>query len=316
LRVAICVGTFQRTELLRKLLHGLSALRFTKVSRPQIEVIIVDNDAAQSARAACDYADFPWKLRYLSEPRRGIAKVRNRAVSEVGDADFIAFLDDDETPSPEWLDELLCTQAQSLADVVAGRVMPVYSEEVPGWIRTGKFFDRLIEPTGRSIELCSTNNVLIRRDILNTIAGFDEQFDLTGGEDTHFFLRIQRSGFRMVASREAAVYESVSRIRANSRWILRRGFQSGNSWALCERDLDPRPRTAIARCCKAIIHIVVGLVKLIPGVVSGKAQTVNALRQGFLGAGMLAGVVGHRFLPYRLAGSDSIKETAASSAQG
>ena len=316
MRVAICIATFRRPEFLQNLLAAIGQLRFQKVSRPEIEVVVVDNDVSRSAEPVCTLSDFPWTIRYVAEPCRGIARVRNRAIVEVMGADFLAFIDDDEAPAPQWLDELLWTQSQFQADIVCGSVLPAFSDGVPSWVRSGGFFERLVFPTGQAVELCSTNNVLVRRDILRSVPSFDEQFDLTGGEDTHFFLRVRRSGFRMVFSREAIVYESVSAGRANLKWILRRGFQSGNSWALCERDLDPRLRVALLRGCKGIIHMGVGVVTLIPALFSGKARVVLSLRKIFLGTGMLTGIAGHRFLPYRDAGLETFDKSAAVGTRG
>ena len=62
-------------------------------------------------------------VRYLVESRRGISLARNRRLDAVpADADFIAMIDDDERPEPDWLEELLLAQAATAADGVEGRV--------------------------------------------------------------------------------------------------------------------------------------------------------------------------------------------------
>ena len=315
LRIAICIGTFQRLQQLQKLLLGLGQLEFRKVKCPEIEVIVVDNDASKSAESVCKLRGFPWTIRYVCEPCRGIARVRNRAIAEAEGAEFLAFIDDDELPAPQWLDELLWTQTQFQADAVSGSVLPTFSPDVPAWIKTGRFFNRPNFSTGEAVEMCSTNNVLIRHDTLRSVPTFDEQFNLTGGEDTHYFLRVRRLGFSMVASCEAIVYEFISEGRANTEWILRRGYQCGNSWALCEHSLDPRLRIAILRCCKALVHMFWGVLRLIPSLLSGKAEIVSSLRKICLGAGMLTGAMGHRFLPYRNVGLKSVKKPAPAGTQ-
>src|SRR5271169_1441847 len=95
-RVAICIGTFERQELLRQLLSGISQLTFHKARTPDIEIIVVDNDPLQSAREVCAAASVPWPIKYVTEAKRGITYVRNRALAEAGSVDFIAFIDDDE----------------------------------------------------------------------------------------------------------------------------------------------------------------------------------------------------------------------------
>ena len=102
--MAICITTFRRRELLRELLDGISRLSFVRMPRPDILVVIVDNDAARGAADICDSIALPWPAKYVVEPRRGIAQARNRAIREAEDPDFLAFLDDDEAPTPQWLD--------------------------------------------------------------------------------------------------------------------------------------------------------------------------------------------------------------------
>jgi glycosyltransferase involved in cell wall biosynthesis len=310
LRIAICIGTFRRPQLLQRLLAALGELRFRGVDRPTIEVIVVDNDVARTALEICGGASLPWTVRYVCEPQRGIARVRNRAIREAGDFDFLAFIDDDEIPDPCWLDELLATQARFSADVVSGPVLPIFADGAPEWIRAGGFFARPLFATGDLIGRCSTNNVLIRKNVFASVAGFDERFNLTGGEDTHFFLHVRHAGHSMVWSGEAAVRESVPRERTNIAWILRRGYQSGNSWVLCELALYNETRVWWMRFAKSLAHMVNGTATFLLSLPSGKAATVRSLRRVCLGAGMLAALLGHRFLPYQDSGSDPVGNAA------
>ena len=118
IRVAICIATFRRQELLRELLVGLAQLTFHKARKPHIQIVVVDNDELASAEEICDDVSIPWPIKYVVEPRRGITHARNRTIAEVSSADFVAFIDDDEIPSAHWLDELLWAQEKFSADVV------------------------------------------------------------------------------------------------------------------------------------------------------------------------------------------------------
>ena len=93
----------------------------------RLRIVIVDNEGSEQARGLCDRfrcaADIA--IRYIHEPRRGISYARNRCLDEVAaDCDFIAMIDDDEIPDPDWLEQLLEAQEHSGADVVEGRVVP------------------------------------------------------------------------------------------------------------------------------------------------------------------------------------------------
>lgn len=298
-RVAICIGTFQRCEFLRDTIAGLARLTFRKMAVPEIEIVIVDNDPSESARAICEIATSPYRIRYVFEPRRGIVHVRNRALAEAGAVSFIAFLDDDEVPSETWLDELLAAQARFGADAVTGPVLPQYAPGTADWVKGGGFFARPNYETGTSLKFCSTNNVVIRTEVLARVPRFDDRFQLTGGEDTQFFLRLRRAGGKIVWSQDAIVHETVPKERATLGWILRRGYQSGNSWVLSELSLDARLRVRALRFLKGSAHLLIGLASAPVCMCFGKAAFTKASRKACMGAGMLTGLAGRKFLAYQ-----------------
>jgi succinoglycan biosynthesis protein ExoM len=310
-RVALCIGTFRRRELLRDLLMGVSELAFRKVPVPDIRVIVVDNDCSGAAEATCNETQLPWLKQYVVEPRRGIARVRNTAISTAGNVEFIAFLDDDEVPTPFWLDELLWTQGQFEADVVAGPVLTDFAPDVPAWVRAGRFFDRSTFPSGHRMDKCSTNNVLIRREVFDGVPSFNEDLELTGADDTHFFMRVNRAGYTIVWASDAIVHEAISKTRANLGWLLRRGYRLGNSWSLCELSLDQRLSVRMVRFLKAFAWIAKGLALALLSLFKGKTDIVWALRTICYGAGQLSGLTGHKYQEYRSAGTDSLEKIAA-----
>ena len=311
MRVAICIGTFHRTKLLRQLLNSLSRLTFHKRARPAFEVFVVDNDPNGSASETFVTTKYDYPIRYVIEPRRGIASVRNRAIQEAQSCDSVAFLDDDEVVSPEWLDELLWTQARFGLDVVAGPVRPHFVNQTPEWVKKSGCFCHREYETGTLLDKCSTGNVLISASVFEAVAGFDERFQLTGGEDTHFFLQVRRAGFQIGWSQQAVVHEEISRERANLRWILHRGFQLGNSWVLSEELLEKGARfRRVSRFCKACVHMMNGLAVSLPSVFFSRGLAAKYLREAFLGAGKCAGLFGLKYQAYRSANPASSREVA------
>jgi GT2 family glycosyltransferase len=305
-RIGVCITTYKRRDLLRRLLAGMSTLKFQKVPMPEITVLVVDNDASGSAEEVCRAARLPWPLKYVVESNRGIAQARNRAIREAGDVDFIAFIDD-ELPTPAWLDELLWTQDRFGADVVCGPVPPKFAVGVPDWVKNGGFFDRGVGDPGSTPDECRSGNALIRSSVFAGLHAFDERFGLTGGEDTQFFLRVRRAGYKIVSSPDACVYESVTISRANLKALLRRAYQSGNAWVLCESSLDRRISTRIVRAGKACAWILIGSASACVSPLFGMPAIARSLRNIWLGAGMLTALVGQRYKAYQSAGTDSAR---------
>lgn len=302
-RVSVCVGTYLRPAELERLLTGLDGLAFCKVEAPQVEIVVVDNDPEQSARAVCEVMRdrVRWPVRYVWEERAGISHVRNRAVEAADPAtEFIAYVDDDEVPEPAWLDELLAVQREHDADLVAGPVLPRFEEPAPAWILKGRFFDLPRYATGERIQHAGTGNVLIRAQLMREMdEPFDPRMALLGGEDTLFFLRLAAAGRRMVWADEAVIHEWIPASRTRAEWLVRRAFRKGNTWSLCERELHPSPATGLARVAKGLVRMGQGALLLPLGLVRGRHAVVEAARTAAVGAGNVVGVFGLRYQEYR-----------------
>jgi succinoglycan biosynthesis protein ExoM len=300
--VAVCIPTHRRPQWLARLLEGLGAQRFAGQA-PRVQVVVVDNDAAGTARGVCEAAAraLPWPLRYVVEPERGISAARNRAVREAGGAEWLAWIDDDECPEPEWLDALLRTAAAHDADAVAGPVLPRFETPPPAWVLRGGFFDRGRPATGTRLPYAGLGNALVRAPVFRALGEpcFEAALSLIGGEDTLFFLRATGAGFRLVWADDAVVHETVPAERVRLAWILRRAYRTGSAWTLCERRMRPGARRTALRAAKGFAWMASGAGALPLAAVRGPAAAVDGLRRICRGAGNLAGLAGVSVLEYQ-----------------
>ena len=264
-----------------------------------IELLIVDNDVNESARQVCEAAQSPWSVRYFVQPRRGISQARNTAVRHSAGADWIAFVDDDETVSPQWLNHLLRAQRRFQADIVGGRVVVQYRSGVPKWIIQSRFFERGRYATGSRPKALATCNVLISAEVFRRIGSFDERFGLSGGEDSQFFLRADKAGFKIVWCDEAVTHEPLGHSRVCLTYLLRRQYQDANSMARSEMTCNPGFLACARRATKAVVRIAQGILMLPVAFLLGLPETARALLRICLGAGILSGMVGITVEPYR-----------------
>src|SRR5882672_9464674 len=100
--ISVCICTYRRPELLKRLLEGLS--RQDTKGLFTFSAVIVDNDEQQSAKElVLDFAAAsPMPTKFCVEPRKSISFARNKAL-EHAEGDMIAFIDDDEFPPTDWL---------------------------------------------------------------------------------------------------------------------------------------------------------------------------------------------------------------------
>lgn len=303
MKVAICIITFRRPEGLKRLLDSLNRLEFKNQPPPDLQLVVVDNDPAGLAHAYCQRirSELKWPMTSGVEPRRGIAAARNTSFAHApADAEFVAFVDDDEYVEPGWLEALLETQQAHGADVVAGAVIAEYEEGTPDWVKKGGFFQRHRFHTGDRIKLCATCNVLVRASVLRKLGTvFDEQFSLTGGEDTHLFLRLFVAGCTMVFANEAIVHEQVPVSRANVKWLTMRAYSGGSIRSRCEQAVFPSLTARGRRLVTGVVRMGQGVCLIVPGCLLGRAVLVKGLHWFFVGMGMIAGLAGARCEQYR-----------------
>jgi succinoglycan biosynthesis protein ExoM len=229
--INVCICTFKRPELLKKLLERLQNQQTDELFT--YSVVVADNDPAQSGQqvVAALSSTSALHVTYCSEPQQNIALARNKALQHA-EGDFIAFIDDDEFPTDDWLNKLFKTCVAYGVDGVLGPVNPHFESAPPEWIKKGRFFDRPTFDTGYRVnwDEARTGNVLFRRDILNAVeTPFRSEF-ATAGEDVDFFRRMMEKGRTFVWCNEAVVYEVVPASRCTRSYLLKRALLRGSNF--------------------------------------------------------------------------------------
>lgn len=197
-RIFICVPTFRRPDFLDRCLDSIAALQAPPDC--EVSVLICDNDAAGSARAAVmsRLGDFPFALRYEVEARRGRSFARNRCLdaAALDGAAFVLFIDDDMTVTPDYL-RALTDEAKALrADAVVGRID--YLGHPPR--------DRKFRRQTAKANWLGTGGAMIGAKIFRDWnLRFDPRF--ARGEDLDYFYRAGLRGARLFQTSNAAAFE-------------------------------------------------------------------------------------------------------------
>ena len=283
--ISVCICTYKRPDLLQRLLYDLS--RQDTGGAFTYSIVVVDNDRLRSAQTiVSDFAeDSAVPILYCHEPRQNIALARNKAV-ENAEADFIAFIDDDEFPTNCWLATLFKACHEYNVDGVLGPVKPQFDTGVPKWVIRGKFYDRPTYPTGLVIDgrKGRTGNVLLKKCIFPAgESAFRPEF-LTG-EDQDFFRRMIARGHVFIWCDEAVAYEVVPPVRWKRTFMLRRAL-------LCGKAAVIHPGFGAFDIAKSVIAVPTYILALPCVLILGHHRFMNLLVKLFDHLGKLLALIG------------------------
>ncbi len=308
-RVAICVCTHSRAEVLKRLLLTLRDIELGGRDAALVELIVIDNNPNSATRDICAQtgASLPISVHYTTEPETGITHARNRAVAvalERG-AEFIAFIDDDDIPSADWLLQLLTRQQDTGADLVFGSW--VLDQQMPDWARESGIFrsptkTKQDKKGGRYglPDCASTCNLLVGRDILLRVGAagpiFSHAFCNSGGEDKDFFIRAHNMGASLASAEKSVIHRIHGPERYTARGLIRRGFKNGCSQVNMARyhgDGNRKLKLLSTALAKMLISLIV-----LPFSIFSKGTFMHSLYRMAKATGVLYTTVTGRSIKY------------------
>lgn len=156
------------------------------------EILVVDNGSTDgSPELVSQYGDT--RVRLLSEPKRGPAAARNRALREATGS-YISFVDhDDLWPPARHRGLMQALAAEPDANAAYGRIVMLF--ETPPE-------PRLAMHDGKHVPSLSLHPYVFRRELIDRTGLFDE--DLIYGEDMDYLVRLRSAGLR------SAIYDGGS----------------------------------------------------------------------------------------------------------
>lgn len=241
MKICVCICTFDRHERVHKLLSRLQDI-LHKENSFSLELLVIDNKCSVHTRDQCQSFEtqFPVPLLYYTEQQRGISEARNSAVNAAREraADFVAFIDDDDIPNPDWLERLWSKQLETGADIVFGSW--ALAPDAPKWAGQSGVFKSEQDNAGKRKSrakglprMASTCNVLIAQSTLENAAlgefTFNPELSEFGGEDKDFFVRAIAAGASVASATDSIVIRHHEPERYTVKGLFQRGFKNGCS---------------------------------------------------------------------------------------
>ncbi len=233
--VALC--THNHADRLARTLAELPAILPPEAAW---ELLIVDNASTDATAELIEQHAWPsgWCVRTVMEERLGIAHARNRAIREARGV-FLIFMDDDETPDPEWLRAFERAIHDFAPDAFGGRICVLFEDQRPAWL-TDELLGFLGQlDWGLEAKLLDspdtpllTGNFGFRRAICNEIGSFDTTLGRRGtanfgGEDIDFYRRVVASGYRAWWVPEAIIHHRIQAAKLRRGYFLDLHYRAG-----------------------------------------------------------------------------------------
>lgn len=215
-RISVVIISYNRCDDLRLVLESVRASQY-----PNLEVVVVDNASKDGSVEVA--SGFPGVKVIRNSENLGFAEANNQALG-VATGAYIALVNNDAVLSPEWLHRLSGFLDEHPEVAAVGGKAYLWDEQNPLWNRNNRYYSHtLVDPrTGvthatmdtpdDALEVATLSGcaVMIRRSAIDSVGGpFLDPLFFTYYEETDFFARCIRGGWRIYYLGEAAVWHRV-----------------------------------------------------------------------------------------------------------
>ena len=269
--LTVCICTHDRPDDVR---HCLAGLRAQTLPPAALDLLVIDSASAAGPAAAVARLVAGWSaVRLIRLDRPGLSLARN-AGAAAAQAPWIAYLDDDAVPAPDWAERTLAALAGSTRPpaLLGGRVLPLWEVPLPPWwpahLRgvlsiveadgAGDYRSPALPP---GLEPCGAN-LVVHVPTLRAAGGFCLAIGRHGSallsdEEVHLAWRLQAAGHAARYDSRLVVHHRIPATRLTPGWLLARLHWQGVSAVRTRRLLGrggavwrelPR-RIAVAALC-------------------------------------------------------------------
>jgi succinoglycan biosynthesis protein ExoM len=299
--IAICIPTYKRPVMLKKLILSIIGNQIDKTLIRNINIIVVDNDIERTAEGITNelktvYAD-RFTLIYHNYPKKGLSYVRNEIFRKALECspDYILCIDDDEYATTEWIMQLLLSITTNKGDIAMGPVIPEIESPVSSAI--SYWFKSPLIINNQELDYFESGNFIIcTKFLVKNDLEFDPRFNLTGAEDSYFGVMALKKGAKIFRAGGAVAYETISENRATLNWLIKRFYRGALTYSHI-LILEKKYLKILKKLLVNVVNIIAGIISLILLPFQSKYRYWGILKISE-SAGSFAGMAGIKYHEY------------------
>jgi glycosyltransferase involved in cell wall biosynthesis len=240
MRITVVLCTHNRCQSLQRALNSAAALALPE--SVEWEILVVDNNSKDQTRKTVEgfCSRYPGRFRYLFEPQSGKSHALNAGI-RAARGNILAFMDDDVTVEPNWLQNLTAALHNGEWAGAGGRILPEWTCSPPRWLSLESrhalaplvAFD--LGPEAAQLkEPPFGTNMAFRKEMFEKYGGFRTDLGPRPGseirnEDTEFGSRLLSAGEQLRYEPSAVVYHPVPENRIEKGYFLAWWFHKGEA---------------------------------------------------------------------------------------
>jgi GT2 family glycosyltransferase len=206
--LSVIVPVHNRSRQLGACLEGLVRSTFP---RQRFEIIVSDDGSTEAMEPIVTAFEDRLRISLVVHSNSGPAAARNRGAARA-QGSYLAFLDSDCVPAPDWLTAVASQLERTPDHLVAGAIANAlphnpFSTATQLIVSYAADFYRRRE---RGIRFFNSSNLVLPADRFRRLGGFDESYPLAAGEDYDLCHRWQQAGYGMTYCPDAVVYHAHS----------------------------------------------------------------------------------------------------------
>jgi glycosyltransferase involved in cell wall biosynthesis len=260
--VVVCTYSMERYGPFSECVESVLAQEYD----PLEVVLVVDGNDEVYERVQANFGRENDVIVHNNDENRGISYSRTKG-AELASGEIVAFIDDDATAEPDWVQRLVDVYEETDAIAVGGDVKPDWQIKKPDFFPEEFYWlVGCVEPgfanDGEEVRNTYGSNISYQREAFLDVGGYDPNTGRKG--DKHLQAHeapvgirlIDKYGKGMVFTEDAVVYHKLFEYRGEFSWLVYRSFWQGYSKRVMDLLYPDSPDSKSAYLKKLLTHFV------------------------------------------------------------